>query len=290
MAKVCVSTDSTADVPQNLREELGIPFLPLTILAEGKEYRDGVDITPAEFYKILERCDQIPASAQVSVNLYTRLFENTVAAGYTHLIHVSINSKGSGTYQAGVMAREMFYEEHPELQGKFDIQIVDSRNYSMAYGLAVVAAARAAREGKEPEEIMAILRDNLNHGRAIVVPLTLKFVKKSGRISPAAAFLGDALGLKPLITFLDGEAQITAKVRGEGKIIPTMLEEFMRVRKPGTPYAVASAGDPALREAMEKACVEACGEKPVASIDLGSVISINTGPSAVGLCFYDATL
>lgn len=286
MAKVRVSTDSTADVPQNLREELGIPMLPITIQAEEKEYRDGVDITPAEFYKVLESCDQIPTTSQVTVARYTELFEETLAAGYTHLIHVSINSKGSGTYQAGVMAKEMFFEERPELVGKFDIQIVDSRNYSMAYGLAVVAGARAAKEGKEPEEIMAVIGDNLAHGRAVMVPMSLKFVKKSGRISPAAAFLGDAMGLKPVITFIDGEAKIPSKVRGEGKVIPALAEEFKSTHRPGTPYAVAGAGEPALRDALVKACVEASGEPPLAVYDLGCAIAINSGPNAVAICYY----
>lgn len=286
MAKVRVSTDSTADVPQELREELGIPVLPITVQVEGKEYRDGVDITPTQFYEILEHCDQIPTSAQVTVARYTGLFEETLAAGYTHLIHVSINSKGSGTYQAGVMAKEMFFEEHPELVGKFDIQIVDSRNYSMAYGLAVVLGARAAKEGKEPEAVMAAIRDYLDHGRAIAVPMTLKFVKKSGRVSPAAAFLGDAMGLKPLITFIDGEAEIPSKIRGESKVIPALAEEFKRTRQPGKPYAVASAGDPALREALAKACLEATGEAPLVTYELGCAIAINIGPNAAAICYY----
>lgn len=288
MSKIRVSTDSTADIPQSLREELDIPTLPLTILAEGKEYRDGVDIEPQAFYELLERCADIPTTAQVSVALYTELFRETLAAGYTHLIHVTINAKGSGTYQAGLMARELFYEENPEAEGKLDIQILDSANYSMAYGLAVVEGARLAQAGGAPQEVMAHITDWLEHGRAIVVPFTLKYVKKSGRVSPAAAFVGDALGLKPLITFEEGEPKIPAKVRGEAKAVAALVDRMLQTRKPGTPYALAYGNSDSLRRDLREACDQVMDLPPVAEYPLGCVISINTGPEAVGLCYYHA--
>ena len=110
MAKIKIATDSTADIPKSLVEELNIAVLPLTILAGDKEYLDGVDITPEEFYRILETADKMPVSSQVSVTLYQELFEKTWREGYTDIIHVILNSKGSGTYQAGVLARDLFLE------------------------------------------------------------------------------------------------------------------------------------------------------------------------------------
>lgn len=288
MSKIRVSTDSTADIPQAIRKELDIVTLPLTILAEGKEYRDGVDIEPGAFYELMERCADIPGTAQVSVTLYTALFEETLAAGFTHLIHVSINSKGSGTYQAGLMARDMFYEEHPEARDALDIQLLDSANYSMAYGLAVVEGARLAKNGAAPQEVLAHVTDWLEHGRAIVVPFTLKYVKKSGRVSPAAAFVGDALGLKPLITFEEGEPKIPAKVRGEAKAVTALVDRMLQTRKPGTPYALAYGSNESLRTQLREACAQVMDLPPVAEYPLGCVISINTGPEAVGLCYYHA--
>ena len=114
MSKIKIATDSTADIPKSFCEELNISVLPLTILAGEKEYRDGVDITPFEFYQIIDASKTLPVSSQVASVLYSELFEETWKEGYTDLIQVTLNSKGSGTYQAAVLSRELFYEEHPE--------------------------------------------------------------------------------------------------------------------------------------------------------------------------------
>lgn len=114
MSKIKIATDSTADIPKSFCEQLNISVLPLTVLAEGKEYRDGIDITPQEFYQIIDSSKTLPVSSQVASYLYTELFEATWESGYTDLIHVTLNSKGSGTYQAAILTRDLFYEEHPE--------------------------------------------------------------------------------------------------------------------------------------------------------------------------------
>ena len=154
MTKIKISTDSTSDIPASFREELSISVLPLTILADGKEYRDGVDITPAEFYKILDEATVLPVSSQVRATEYLSLYQKVAEEGYTDLIHVSINAKGSGTYQAAVMSRDMFFEEHPE--AKLNIHIIDSRTYSMAYGMAVVEAARMAKDGASASRTLTV--------------------------------------------------------------------------------------------------------------------------------------
>ena len=138
MAKIKIATDSTADIPKSFCEELNISILPLTVLANEKEYRDGVDITPQEFYKIIDESKKLPVSSQVASVLYTELFEETWKSGYTDLIQVTINSKGSGTYQAAVLSRSLFYEEHPEAEEQLAIHIIDSKTYSMAYGIGVI--------------------------------------------------------------------------------------------------------------------------------------------------------
>lgn len=142
MAKIKIATDSTADIPKSFCEELNISILPLTVLANEKEYRDGVDITPQEFYKIIDESKKLPVSSQVASVLYTELFEETWKSGYTDLIQVTINSKGSGTYQAAVLSRNLFYEEHPEAKEQLTIHIIDSKTYSMAYGIGVIRPCR----------------------------------------------------------------------------------------------------------------------------------------------------
>lgn len=283
MSKIKISTDSTSDIPARFRDELNISVLPLTILAEGKEYRDGVDITPTEFYKILDEATVLPVSSQVAAAEYLALYQQVWEDGYTDLIHISINSKGSGTYQAAMMTRDMFFEEHPE--AKLNIHIIDSRTYSMAYGMAVVEAAQMVRSGATVEEITAHIADWVEYTRPMFVPLNLKCVKKSGRISPAAAFVGDAIGLKPLITFEDGEAKILSKVRGESKAIAALVDICMKERRPGTSYCLVYGSNLAARDALKAACESVMDQPPMAEYEVGCIIGINTGPNMIGILY-----
>lgn len=284
MPNIRISTDSTADIPQRYCDELGISVLPLTLLYEGKEYRDGIDLTPQQMYQILNECTTLPVSAQVASHLYTELFERMWQEGCTDLIHVSINAKGSGTYQAGCISRDLFYEDHPEAKDAFHIHIMDSGTYSMGYGIPVIEAAQMVQKGAGVVEIVGHIRDWVDHARPLFVPMDLKCVKKSGRISPAAAFLGDAIGLKPLITFEDGEPKIIGKARGEQKAIAALVETCLRERKPGSNYAIVHGANDAIFREVQAACAK-MDQPPMTDYFVGCVIGINTGPNMVGLIY-----
>ena len=285
MTKIRIATDSTADIPKVLCEELDITVLPLTILAEGKEYRDGVDITPEEFYDVLERAETMPVSAQVSSHLYLSLFEESWKAGYTDLIQITLNSKGSGTYQAAVLSRDLFFEEHPEAEQQMQIHIIDSGTYSMGYGLAVIHGAKLLKEGAELGQILAEVQEWVEHARPVFVPLELKFVKKSGRVSAAAAFVGDALGMKPLLSFENGESKVLVKARGENKAVSALVETCLQERKPGSDYALVYGNNPEAFAKLREACAEAMDQSPIAEYPVGNVISINTGPNMMGIIY-----
>lgn len=285
MTKIKISTDSTADIPQSFCEELNISVLPLTVVVDEKEYRDGVDITPQEFYRIIDASKKLPVSSQVASVLYTELFEETWKAGYTDLIQVTINSKGSGTYQAAVLSRDLFYEEHPEAKEQLSIHIIDSQTYSMAYGIGVIEGAQMVRQGASVAEVIAHIEEWLAHTRPLFVPLNLRCVKKSGRISPAAAFAGDAIGLKPLITFEEGEARIIGKVRGERKAISALVEQCQKERRPGTNYALVYGSNQEAFRALKEACAQIMDQPPIAEYPVGCVIAINTGPDMIGILY-----
>ena len=126
MQKIRISTDSTADIPRELREELNIQVVPLTIINGEEQYRDGYDLTPQEFYEILDKSAVLPSSSQATPVQFMELYEESWKQGYTHLIHTSINSKGSATFQSAVQAKSFFFEEHPEAEDSFRITLIDS--------------------------------------------------------------------------------------------------------------------------------------------------------------------
>ena len=217
---------------------------------------------------------------------YTELFEESWKAGYTDLIQTTLNSKGSSTWQSAIQARDQFYEEHPEAKDSFRIHIIDSLNYSMGYGWAVIAAAKQARAGAGVDEIIAVIRDWVDNVRVAAVPLNLKCVRKSGRISAAAALIGDAVGIKPVITFEDGQVKTMSKIRGKKKAVSALIELCKSERKPGTPYVIARAADDEEAERLMQAACTELDQEPELMFYLGCIITINIGPEAIGIIYH----
>ncbi len=286
MAKIRIATDSTADIPVNIREELNIAVLPVTLLMGEKEYKDGYDLNPQEFYELLENAEELPTTSRVVPVLYSELYEESYKDGYTDVILVSLNSKGSSTIQGAIMAKEEFYDEHPDAEGKMNIHIIDSKTYSMAYGLAVIEAARMEKRGAGLEEILDFINDWLENVRILFLPLNLKFVKKSGRVSAAAAFVGDALGLKPIITFEDGESKIVTKIRGDKKAMAEIIDITMKERKANTPYALVYGSNLEAYDRFKEMIDENLDIPPYIEYAVGAVISLNAGPEVVAIIFH----
>ena len=285
MARIKFTTDSAADIPAPLREELDIQVLPFPIAMGDQEFSDGFDFTPEEFYDMLLAAPQIPTHAQLNPYLFTEVFEAAYAAGFTDLIHTSINSKGSATCSNAFQARGDFYRDHPEAEGTFRIHIIDALNYPMGYGWAVVQGARMAAGGAAPQEVAYFIQDWVDHVRVIFAPLDLRFAKKSGRVSAAAAFVGEALGLKPVMTFTDGESRILSKVRGEKAVLTRLVELCKSERRPGTPYLMIQGSNVEQSEKLLEACRRELGEEPALCYRIGGVIAINAGPNLVGVIY-----
>ena len=285
MTRIKFTTDSAADLPAALRTELDIQVLPFPIAMGDKEYEDGFDFTPEEFYDLLLTAPKIPTHAQLNPYVFLELFERAYEEGYTDLIHTSINSKGSATCSNAFQARGDFYRDHPEAEETFHIHIIDALNYTMGYGWAVVQGARMAREGAEPQAVVDFIQDWVDHVRVVFSPLDLRFAKKSGRISAAAAFVGEALGLKPIMTFTDGESKILAKVRGEKAVVAKLTEMCKTERGAGTPYLLIQGNNAEQAGKLLESCRQELGEEPALGYHIGGVISINAGPNLVGLVY-----
>ena len=224
MRKIKIVTDSACDIPKELEERYGIRILPFSIAVGDESYTERKDFTNEEFYQILATSPRLPTTSQYTPMQFLDVYEEIWKEGYTDLIYVSINSKGSATHGNSLMAKKEFFEAHPEAEEHFGIHVVDSRSYTIAYGYPVVEAAKKAEKGASPEEIVAYLEDWFSCCRIYFAPYSLEFVKKSGRVSCAAAFVGELMGLKPIISFVDGESKTVAKVRGDKAVIPAILK------------------------------------------------------------------
>lgn len=142
-----------------------------------------------------------------------------------------------------------------------------------------------AASGAQPQEIVDFIQNWVDHVRVIFSPLDLRFAKKSGRVSAAAAFVGEALGLKPIMTFTDGESRILSKVRGEKAVVARLTELCKNERKAGTPYLMIQGNNAEQSEKLLEACRQELGEEPALSYRIGGVIAINAGPNLIGVIY-----
>jgi DegV family protein with EDD domain len=285
MAKIRIMTDSAADIPEELRKSCGIDVLPFIIAMDDREYRDNVDFTPVEFYRRLSGEEAIPTHSQLTPFTFADCYAKAFAEGYTDIIYISINAGGSSTYQNARMACSAFFSDHPEARGRFTVHVVDGKTYTMGYGYAAVLGARAASEGKSVEDVLAVIQDWLDHQKVLFVPYNLRFVRKSGRVSSAAAFIGDALGLRPLITFEGGGSRVLGKVRGDKFVVPSLVAMMKDEMEPGSDYLCTHGALEDRNAELDAECEKTIGYPPVLSYYLGCIISINCGPDVVALVY-----
>lgn len=287
MAKIKIVTDSTSDIPKELQEKYDITVFPLAIINGDEEYADGVTMSAYEFYDVLESCEKLPSTSRIAPGILTDEFKKAWKEGYTDFIYVCINAKGSSTYQGSVLETEDFYEDNPDAKEVFNIHIVDSGTYSMGYGMAVIEGVKAANEGRDVSQVLDAIRGWLDKCRIFFVPMNLKYVKKSGRVSAAAAFVGDALGLKPVITFENGDSKVVSKIRGEKKVTSEVLKMVSQTIDTNAPYVIATGINRDLGEKFVKDISEGLGKEPGVVFPIGSIISINSGPDIVGIIYKE---
>ncbi|MBP3427818.1 MAG: DegV family protein [Clostridia bacterium] len=282
MSKYVVMTDSACDLPQDLADKHHIDIICFKIALDGEGYTERVDFTPEQFSQMLREAKGLPTTSQVTQFEFFDKFEEYDRAGVEELLYISINSAGSGTNAAAHRAAEEFREAHPDSPMK--ITIVDSHSYSIVYGSQAVEAAKMLADGKTMDEVVAYLDDMFARLEVILGAYTLKIIRKSGRVSAAAAIAGDLLGIRPIFTLIDGESKVIKKARGDKMVLSSVVNEMKARMEPGTPYWVGFA-DRKYEAEYVAACEKALGYPPAGSIHLGSAVCANTGPDAAGVLY-----
>lgn len=281
MSKIKLVTDSACDIPKEKEQQLGIRILNFPLTVDGEGYREREDFTEEEFYDILLNCRKVPTTAQITQTEFLEVYEEYFQQGYTDLIYVSINAKGSNTYNSALLAKQRFEEKHPGTE--FGIHVLDSKTYTIAYGYAVMEAAVKAEKGCPAGEIVAYLEDWFDSVEVYFAPYSLDFVKKSGRVSVAAAFVGELMGLRPIINFNGGDARIVEKVRGDKNVIPALVRIASSVMIPQTPHMIIGGCLPEKTGEIAKEFEKKVGYPGAGVFKAGAAIAINAGPKIVGI-------
>ena len=278
-------TDSASDISYADEQKYSISVIPFPITLGDKSYTSRVDFDNEQFFTLMAQHDEIPKTAQITPCQFQQIYLREAKAGVTDLILVLINSKGSATYDNSLQAINLFFEEYPQYKEVLHIHSFDGMGYNALYGSPVVHAAQMCDDGASVEEILHYLTEILPRRQIYFGIYDLKYAAKSGRIPTAAAFLGSALKLKPVMKIFDHSITTAAKCRGERKLVEKVVEMSMADMEPGTPYELVYGNDISCLEELRHLMVQKLGYEPAAIYQIGAAVAANSGPRVVGAAF-----
>lgn len=278
---VRIITDSGCDISRELEEKYSdlLIIMPFDVTIDGKTYVDRRDFTSQEFYKILKENAEIPKTSQITSLRFEEKYRELYAEGVREIIVDVINGAGSQTYSNAVMAKNAVEEDCPELK----VYTVDSRTYTLGYGYPITEACRKLAEGQSAESAAAYLEDWAKHSEEFIVGFDLRHMKKSGRITAAASFLGELMGLKPIIQLVEGKTEVLKKARGEKAAIDAAVEIIAANAIPKTPYMVITTTRPELEKELIDKLTKRLGSAPAMVEPTGTVVACNAGPDFIGV-------
>jgi len=281
MKRVIVVTDSTAGMPADLAAQNGVHVIPLWVHFEEENYRDGVDLTTEQFYPMLSKARNLPTTSQPSVGEFLEVYRS-LAGQAEAIVSIHISSELSGTVASALVAREMLHD--------VPVHVVDSRSTSMGLGLIALAAARAAAEGHNAEEVAAVAEQLVLRTDVIFVVDTLEYLHKGGRIGGATALLGSLIQIKPILHLDKGRIAVLDKARSWRKAMDRLME-IVAERAGSAGSLHASVIHAQANEEAEAIRDRVSGAFRFAELHMAGVspaIGTHVGPGTAGIAFYAA--
>ena len=211
MPNVAIVTDSVADLSPQLAEEFGIIVVPLVVRFGTDLYRDGLDLSPDQFYEKLKTSKVLPATSVPPPAAFADAYDK-LAEKANEIVVISLTSKLSATYQVALQAVGL-------MKKRCRVEVLDSQWAVMAQGFIAIAAARAAQSGASLDEVLDVARHTIYRVDMRAAFDTLEYLERGGRIGKAQAFLGSLLKVNPVIGIKDGEVYPCARERSRAKAV-----------------------------------------------------------------------
>jgi len=282
MARVKIVADSSVCLPAELIDKYDIELVPQTIIFGSNVYRDGVDLFPQEFYTLLEQAKDLPTTSAPSPQEFTDAFLKVAEEASSIVCILGSSGLSQMGWQSAQVAKEGFSQKQ--------IEIVDSRTSVGSYGFVVLAAARAAADGKPLPEVVKAAEDIKRRVTLIGTLNTLKYLAKGGRMGKAAFWMGSLLDIKPIIEVptSTGVVEPLERVRTRQKALRRLLEIMgERVGKEQPVHVSIDHGnvpDEANRLKTQVSSRFHCAE--IYINDWAPVAGVHCGPGTIGLSFY----
>jgi len=270
---VKIVTDSSADLPAQVVEEMGISVVPLYVRFGNEVYRERVTITDDEFYDKLLHGSVHPVTIQPSPQDFVEVYKK-LAPEADGIVSIHLSSKLSGTYNSALQGKEMMGENG------CPIEVVDSGLITVALGLVCTAAAEAAKAGKDLPQVLDVVKQALPNANLLGLFDTLKYLLLGGRIGKAKALLGSILNVKPMITLKDGEVAPAGQARTRAKGIERLVD-FAKSASNLEDVAVGYSTTPDEAQALAKRLSSIFTKEPVRVVRLGTTLGVHAGPGTL---------
>jgi len=268
---VIVVTDSSARIPAEEAARCGIAVVPLHVLVDGRDLRDGIDPIPADIH------DRNATTSGASPAELTEVYERALAqSNGDGVVAVHISAALSGTVAAAQQAAAVLGDR---------VQVIDSCSAAMGTGFVALSAARSAHAGADLAAVAQDAEAAVSRTHAFIVVHRLDNLRRSGRIGGAAAWLGTALSLKPLLRVDAGKLVLAQRVRTASKAVATMLDQISAVvgAEPAE-IAVHHVDNPDGAADIAAALAERLpAATPAIITDLGPVLALHVGAGALGV-------
>jgi DegV family protein with EDD domain len=279
MAKIAILTDSTASLPEAWVEQYHVRVIPLKIHWGEETFLDGVDLTPAEFYRRLPQSNILPTTSQPSVNDFRQAFES-LAEQVDSILALLLSSGISGTVASAQAAALQF--------NRVPVEIIDTQITSMGQVLIVLAAARAIEQGKSLREVKQTAEEIIPRLHTFFAVDTLEYLHRGGRINTATRYLGTALSIKPILFFnQQGKIDALERVRTKNKALQRLIA-LAEEQANGRPVhvGIVHANVPQAAQAFRDDVAQRLNCKEIFIVECSPVVGVHVGPGTIGLALY----
>ena len=273
-----ISADSTCDLSPTILSQLDITITPLNVVVGETQFRDGVDITPSDIFRYVEKEGKNCSTAAINVYEYHNHFEKLLSS-YDAVIHICLGSKFSSCYQNARLAAQSFK----------NVFVIDSQNLSTGSGHLVFDAALMAKENIEPEEICFRLNNLVPKVEASFIIDQLDYLRNGGRCSSLAAHGAKLLLIKPCINVVDGQMLVGKKYRGSfEKCLKNYVRDKLQNRDnidTDRIFITHTVSDADIVRMVKEEIPKYCTFKEIIETKAGSTISCHCGPNTLGILF-----
>jgi DegV family protein with EDD domain len=276
---VRIVTDSSADLPADEVERLGLEVVPLSIRFGDQEYTDGVDLSVAQFYEKLATVSTLPETAAPAPGAFEAAFRRQQEAGADAVVCINLSSGLSATLQSAQNAAKAVADD-------LDVRVVDSLSITAGLGTQVTVAAEAAAAGASADEIVATVESLASRTHIFGALDTLDNLKKGGRIGGAQALLGSLLSIKPILDISSGTVEEAGKARTRRKALEWLRDKVFA--EPAVEHLCVAHSNAPDVDAMLALLAPRYAADQIRVTIIGPTIGTHGGPRLMGLTWVDS--